>query len=270
MSCWKNHRHWAWVHWAWLTLVLLGGMAWCAEEPESLPLPPSHRAGVKEEKGPLSPPLLLAGVKKGEAKKSELPRADEPESLPLPSEVVRAWEKAGAQVGWMGQDQFGRLVFQATKVGLRAPVPAFRFGRWVEGVVSRLPAPGRAFGLALGNTRITDAGLKELAGLKNLRWLVLRDTQITDAGLKELAGLQNLQRLDLGFTRITDAGLKELAGLKNLQWLNLWGTRITDAGLKELAGLKNLLWLGLEFTQITDAGVRELQKALPKCLILWK
>jgi internalin A len=42
---------------------------------------------------------------------------------------------------------------------------------------------------------ITDAGLKELAGLKNLQWLDLcLDTKITDAGLKELAGLKNLRR----------------------------------------------------------------------------
>jgi internalin A len=50
-------------------------------------------------------------------------------------------------------------------------------------------------------------------------------TQITDAGLKELAGLNNLQWLDLTGTRITDAGLKELAGLKNLQWLTLTARR---------------------------------------------
>jgi internalin A len=36
-------------------------------------------------------------------------------------------------------------------------------------------------------------------------------TKITDAGLKELAELKNLQTLNLGYTRIMDAGLKELA-----------------------------------------------------------
>jgi internalin A len=36
-------------------------------------------------------------------------------------------------------------------------------------------------------------------------------TQITDAGLKELAALKNLQTLNLNGTQITDAGLKELA-----------------------------------------------------------
>ena len=48
---------------------------------------------------------------------------------------------------------------------------------------------------------------------------------MTDAGLKELAGLKDLQMLDLSFTQMTDAGLKELAGLKGLQTLNLGARR---------------------------------------------
>ncbi|HEV3080227.1 MAG TPA: hypothetical protein VGY66_10625 [Gemmataceae bacterium] len=59
---------------------------------------------------------------------------------------------------------------------------------------------------------------------------------MTDAGLKELAGLKNLQTLELAGTAVTDTGLKELAGLKSLQRLNLTYTRVTDKGLKELAG----------------------------------
>jgi hypothetical protein len=62
-------------------------------------------------------------------------------------------------------------------------------------------------------------------------------TKITDAGLKELAGLKNLQTLHLNGTEITDAGLKELAGLKSLQvlsFLETGGTNVTDAGVEEL------------------------------------
>ena len=46
---------------------------------------------------------------------------------------------------------------------------------------------------------------------------------MTDAGLKELAALKNLTTLDLSETRVTGAGLKELAALKNLTTLNLRG-----------------------------------------------
>ena len=57
---------------------------------------------------------------------------------------------------------------------------------------------------------------------------------MTDAGLKELAPLKNLTTLYLSLTQVTDAGLKELAPLKNLTTLDLTGTKVTDAGLKEL------------------------------------
>ena len=115
----------------------------------------------------------------------------------------------------------------------------------------------------IGRFVISDAGLKELEGLKNLTELFLGGTKITDAGLKELSGFKNLTHLGLGGTRITDAGLKELGVLKNLKWLSLGGTKITDAGLKELRGLNNLEALSIIATHVTDVGVTELRKTLP-------
>jgi hypothetical protein len=57
---------------------------------------------------------------------------------------------------------------------------------------------------------------------------------VTDAGLKEVARLKNLQELSLYATRVTDMGLKELAGLTNLRALDLSKAKVTGAGLKEL------------------------------------
>jgi internalin A len=57
---------------------------------------------------------------------------------------------------------------------------------------------------------------------------------VTDAGLKELAGLKSLQRLNLSGTQVTDAGLKELAGLISLQILHLDNTQVTNVGIDEL------------------------------------
>ena len=48
---------------------------------------------------------------------------------------------------------------------------------------------------------------------------------MTDAGLKELAALKNLTTLNLSETRVTGAGLKELAALKNLTTLYLTWAR---------------------------------------------
>jgi hypothetical protein len=57
---------------------------------------------------------------------------------------------------------------------------------------------------------------------------------VTDAGLKELKDLQQLRSLSLGDTQVTDAGLKELKGLKRLFLLYLANTRVTDAGVADL------------------------------------
>ena len=97
--------------------------------------------------------------------------------------------------------------------------------------------------------------------------LYLGDTKTTEAGLKEVANLQQLDMLTLSNTQITDVGLKDIAKLQKLTWLNLSDTLTTDAGLKEIAKLQQLKAVSLCSTQITAAGVVELQKALPKCSI---
>ncbi|MFO0843720.1 MAG: hypothetical protein U0797_15210 [Gemmataceae bacterium] len=59
---------------------------------------------------------------------------------------------------------------------------------------------------------------------------------MTDAGLKELAGLHRLEHLSLyNVGQVTDAGLGELVGLKALKYLDLRGTQVTDAGARKLA-----------------------------------
>ena len=105
------------------------------------------------------------------------------------------------------------------------------------------------------------------ADLAKVTRLDLYDTKITDAGLKEVAKLQKLTHLFLYDTKITDAGLKDVAKLQNLTVLRLYKIQITDTGLKEVAKLQKLTGLHLSRTQITDAGVAQLEKALPKCAI---
>ncbi len=90
------------------------------------------------------------------------------------------------------------------------------------------------------NRGITDAGLKDLAPLKELRKLNLTGTSITDAGLKELKALKQLTTLQLIRVRVTDAGMNELKDLKQLKVLRLINSAITDAGLSEIQGLVNL------------------------------
>lgn len=91
------------------------------------------------------------------------------------------------------------------------------------------------------NRGFGDDGLAKLAQLSaNIRWLDLGGTKVTSAGLKCIAGARNITRLHLERTAITDAGLVHLAKLRHLEYLNLYGTRIGDAGLVHLARLGKL------------------------------
>ena len=143
----------------------------------------------------------------------------------------------------------------------------------------RPKSPDDIVSLMLSETKVTDEGLKEVTGLKNLKLLWLKNEQITDAALRTLRenGLlhtlvgkmqkqggapmsaDDIEAVYLNNTRVTDNGLKELAGLNNLTELFLdFNTQVTDGGLKELAGMKNLQKLSLFSTKVTDVGLKEL------------
>ena len=103
------------------------------------------------------------------------------------------------------------------------------------------------------------------ADLAKVTLLSLDDgPKITDADLKELAKLQQLKVLNLGDTEITDVGLKEVAKCTQLTLLDLEATQITDVGLKQVAKLQQLTHLWLYNTPITEENAAELRKALPK------
>src|SRR5678816_1311944 len=53
----------------------------------------------------------------------------------------------------------------------------------------------------LNGTKVTDAGLKELAGLPDLIAVFLYDTGVSDVGLKGIPELKQLTHLDLRNTR---------------------------------------------------------------------
>ncbi len=134
--------------------------------------------------------------------------AQEKKADPLPAKVGAAWEKAGAEVGWMGTSRIGGyLLFAAKREELVATrvVPAFQIRAWGAVKLTKLPAPAQAFGLKLARSGITDAELKELASLKHLTSIDLGDTRVTAGGLKALTPLKHLTSLSLGDTKLTDA-----------------------------------------------------------------
>jgi hypothetical protein len=112
--------------------------------------------------------------------------AQAPKELDL--KVVEAWKKAGAIVGWYGQDRtFGGWRFLEAEPKDPAALPAFHWGsNFKHGVILKLPAPSVPFALDLGLAHVADAGLKEVAGLKRLKYLHLAGTKVTDAGVADL------------------------------------------------------------------------------------
>src|SRR6185295_11658837 len=117
---------------------------------------------------------------------------------------------------------------------------------------------------SLAGSKIDDAALESLKGVsEQLVWLNLANTSVTDAGLKVLAGLKNLRRLHLEKTGVGDEGLASVKGLAELQYVNLYGTKVTDKGLASLGGLKKLKNVYLWQTAVTDGGAAELAKSIP-------
>jgi Leucine-rich repeat (LRR) protein len=106
------------------------------------------------------------------------------------------------------------------------------------------------------NTEVSNAGAKELAKLKNLKWLSLGHTKVTD--IAELAPLEKLEYLFLPGTKVADADLDGLAAFKELRGLYLSGTKVSDAGMPKLAALTGLRDLNMNGTFVTDDGVARL------------
>ena len=161
----------------------------------------------------------------------------------------------------------------------------------LEQLEEPLKALPRLETLGISRAKVTDAGLKHLAGLSQVKTLYLFGTSITDSGLEHIQAMTQLEHLGIGETGITDAGLRYLVALKHLRNLDLTKTKITGPGLRYLEGLENLRLLylgqtnitdaGLEYlkdchhlkelylgdTHVTEEGVKKLREALPNCRI---
>jgi hypothetical protein len=172
--------------------------------------------------------------------------------------------------------------------------------KWAEGAGGTLTrddkAPGKpvvAVNFGPLNKKVTNDGLKHLAGLKNLKRLsIFFCEQIGDEGMKHIKQLPALEELSLGNTSVSDAGLAELAGLKKLRSLTVSGcirmtdkstetikgftdleylslpSTITEKGVKNLAGLKKVTSLYIGGAALTDAAVKDIADNMPDLTLL--
>jgi Leucine-rich repeat (LRR) protein len=135
--------------------------------------------------------------------------------------------------------------------------------------------------LSLVGTNVTDAGVRGLSSLTDVRTLFL-PAGFTDEGMAYLKSFRDLEELDLRNTSVGDAGLmyvKDLPRLRvlsagpatgdaglahfergsSLYELDLGGTQISDAGLSHLSRIKDLRRLSLFETNVTDDGLEHLE-----------
>jgi len=129
---------------------------------------------------------------------------------------------------------------------------------------------------------VTNAGLAQIAGLKNLRSLDLASGELDNPDLSFLAEFSSLESLELWFES-SDEQLAHVAGLKHMKSLQLpYG--MTDAGFEHLADMPELTsiviqddieltekslsllsgsridWLNLKSGMVTDDALRGLSE----------
>ena len=85
--------------------------------------------------------------------------------------------------------------------------------KFVKGLGDAAPKDDSSIrSLYLSSSEMTDAGLKEVKGLKQLTTLTIRCERVTDAGLKELKGLKHLTSLELeSCPQVTEGGREGVA-----------------------------------------------------------
>lgn len=111
--------------------------------------------------------------------------------------------------------------------------------------------------------RITDAGLKYLGEIRNIRWVKVGGGGITDAGLEHLTSLVNLRELEIGpCPNIKGPGLKALHALPALQELDISRTNVSAEHLTHLSGMAKLKKV-IVGRNVTSVGLEKFKKANP-------
>lgn len=118
-------------------------------------------------------------------------------------------------------------------------------------------------------TGADDAVVASLSTVTQLSILALCDSRITDASVKDIQQLVNLRELGISGNelKISNAAVGGLESLHSLEQLFLGSPLFDDGAIPALARLRQLRRLDLTFTRVTPKGVKELQKQLPECQI---
>jgi Leucine Rich Repeat (LRR) protein len=112
------------------------------------------------------------------------------------------------------------------------------------------------------STRFNDEWMPNIAKLTNLKTLRFTNNgSLTDAGMVQLAGLKNLESFSFVGTKITGRAYAKFEGFTKLIKVSHRGSSIDDEGLKELCNhLPNLESISLAHAKFTDEGAPHLAR----------
>jgi len=116
--------------------------------------------------------------------------------------------------------------------------------------------------LTLRGLPVDDSAMAVFSELPTLRLLYLHELNVSDAGMANLAHLKNLELLDVWDIPATDKSVEVIAKLPALKTLMLRSTNVTDAGLELLLTMPNLETVTLTDNQhVTPEMIQKLRDA---------
>jgi len=111
------------------------------------------------------------------------------------------------------------------------------------------------------NGKLTDAGMAQLSGLRNLENFSFVGTQMTGKAYAQFEGFTKLTRVSHRGSSIDDEGLRQLCDhLPNLESLSLAHAKFSDAGAPHLAKLTKLKSLELGTPKATPQALKAIAK----------
>jgi formylglycine-generating enzyme required for sulfatase activity len=138
-----------------------------------------------------------------------------------------------------------------------------------DGLITRLSASQDLRELNLFHVLVTGNGLRRIVkDFQKLSALSVYGTLLSDEDLRELNGLKELRFLCIsGNAKITDRGIHYVGEMRQMEYVHMqFLPLVTDAGFLELANLKALKVVGID-RRISEKAIAELKKELPDCHI---
>lgn len=117
-----------------------------------------------------------------------------------------------------------------------------------------------------GNTLTDDhlVAISQCQGLQRLTFRTVGHLDFTDAGMANIATLKNLRHLDInGAHKVTDEGIRTICGITTLQSLVLKRTGVSAASAPAIAGLEKLAELNVASTRFDPAGIAHIKAKHP-------